>query len=62
MLLADKSEEPISSPLTSALAISSGKDGDTDQKVVSKPSKVQAILKGIKQVKSLDSFLLLTKS
>ncbi|XP_022955020.1 uncharacterized protein LOC111457075 [Cucurbita moschata] len=49
MLLADKSEEPISSPLTSALAISSGKDGDTDQKVVSKPSKVQAILKGIKQ-------------
>lgn len=52
MLLADKSEEAaVSSPLTSALALSSGKEGDKDQKVVSKPSKVQAILKGIKQVK-----------
>ncbi|XP_022158339.1 uncharacterized protein LOC111024848 [Momordica charantia] len=49
-LLADKSEEAaVSSPLTSALALSSGKEGDKDQKVVSKPSKVQAILKGIKQ-------------
>lgn len=50
MLLANKSEEAVSSPLTSALALSSGKDGDKkDQKVVCKPSKVQAILKGIKQ-------------
>lgn len=55
MLLADKPEEAVSSPLTSALALSSGKDGDkTDQKVICKRSQVQAVLKGIKQVKSLD--------
>lgn len=61
MLLANKSEEAVSSPLTSALALSSGKDGDKkDQKVVCKPSKVQAILKGIKQVKSLDLCLSLS--
>ncbi|KAL6988148.1 hypothetical protein U1Q18_013895 [Sarracenia purpurea var. burkii] len=47
-LLADSSDvAPISSPLTPVLAINSGKT--EDQKVVSKPSKVQAVLKGIKQ-------------
>ncbi|KAJ4716848.1 50S ribosomal protein L22, chloroplastic-like [Melia azedarach] len=47
-LLANSSEEtPVSSPLTPVLAIESGKTDD--QKVVSKPSKVQAVLKGIKQ-------------
>lgn len=48
-LLADSSSDvtPVSSPLTSALALSSGKT--ETQAVVSKPSKVQAILKNIKQ-------------
>ena len=50
-LLAESSEEKaIPSPLTPVLAINSGKSEDQNQKVVSKPSKVQAILKGIKQV------------
>lgn len=49
-LLAESSEEKaIPSPLTPVLAINSGKNEDQNQKVVSKPSKVQAILKGIKQ-------------
>ena len=48
-LLADSSNEtPISSPLTPALALSGGKA--EPEKPVSKPSKVQAVLKGIKQV------------
>ncbi|XP_031279854.1 uncharacterized protein LOC116138284 [Pistacia vera] len=47
-LLAESSNEtPISSPLTPVLAIDSGKTDE--QKVVVKPSKVQAVLKGIKQ-------------
>ncbi|XAR69854.1 hypothetical protein NMG60_11001596 [Bertholletia excelsa] len=47
-LLADSSDaSPISSSLTPVLAINSGKT--EDQKVVLKPSKVQAVLKGIKQ-------------
>ena len=47
-LLADASnEEPVKSPL---LAIGSGKAEDQQQKVVSKPEKVQAVLKRIKQV------------
>ncbi|KAJ7975321.1 50S ribosomal protein L22, chloroplastic-like [Quillaja saponaria] len=47
-LLANSSEEvPISSPLTPVLSLSSGKS--EDQKAVTKASKVQAILKGIKQ-------------
>ncbi|XP_021657059.2 uncharacterized protein LOC110647500 isoform X1 [Hevea brasiliensis] len=48
-LLADSFEEtPIRSPLTPALTpLSSGKT--KEQKAVSKPSKVQAVLKGIKQ-------------
>ncbi|KAK2655345.1 hypothetical protein Ddye_008397 [Dipteronia dyeriana] len=47
-LLVNLSDEtPTSSPLTSALTIGSGKA--EDKKVVSKPAKVQAILKGIKQ-------------
>ncbi|XP_027068766.2 39S ribosomal protein L22, mitochondrial-like isoform X1 [Coffea eugenioides] len=47
-LLADSSNEtPISSPLTPALALSGGKA--EPEKPVSKPSKVQAVLKGIKQ-------------
>lgn len=47
-LLADSSDAtPSPSPLTPVLAIESGKA--EDQKVVSKPSKVQAVLKGIKQ-------------
>ncbi|KAL3536008.1 hypothetical protein ACH5RR_004469 [Cinchona calisaya] len=47
-LLADSSNEtPISSPLTPALALNSGKV--EPEKAVSKPSKVQAVLKGIKQ-------------
>ncbi|KAK7828567.1 uncharacterized protein LOC112012537 [Quercus suber] len=49
-LLAESSEEKaIPSPLTPVLAINSGKNKDQNQKVVSKASKVQAILKGIKQ-------------
>lgn len=48
MLLAGPSEEtPIPSPLTPTLALGSGK---TEENAVSKPSKVQAVLKGIKQV------------
>lgn len=47
-LLADSSEEqPVSSPFTPMLALESGK---TEQKAVSKPEKVQAVLKGIKMV------------
>ncbi|KAF7148687.1 hypothetical protein RHSIM_Rhsim03G0061200 [Rhododendron simsii] len=47
-LLASSSDEtPISSPLTPVLALGSGKP--EEQKVLSKPSKVQAVLKGIKQ-------------
>ncbi|CAI0438242.1 unnamed protein product [Linum tenue] len=47
-MLADSSEEkPISSPLTPVLALDSGKA--EDQKAVSKPATVQAVLKGIKQ-------------
>ncbi|KAF7148174.1 hypothetical protein RHSIM_Rhsim03G0061700 [Rhododendron simsii] len=47
-LLASSSDEtPISSPLTPVLALGSGKL--EEQKVLSKPSKVQAVLKGIKQ-------------
>ncbi|GKU91124.1 hypothetical protein SLEP1_g5041 [Rubroshorea leprosula] len=47
MLLAGPSEEtPIPSPLTPTLALGSGK---TEEKAVSKPSNVQAVLKGIKQ-------------
>ena len=50
-LLAESSEEAaIPSPLTPVLAISSGKGEDQNQKAVSKPSTVQAVLKGIKQV------------
>ncbi|KAF3942992.1 hypothetical protein CMV_030412 [Castanea mollissima] len=49
-LLAESSEEAaIPSPLTPVLAISSGKGEDQNQKAVSKPSTVQAVLKGIKQ-------------
>ncbi|KAK9277131.1 hypothetical protein L1049_006670 [Liquidambar formosana] len=47
-LLVDSSDiEPIPSPLTPLLASSSGKT--ENQKAVSKPTKVQAVLKGIKQ-------------
>ncbi|CAK9168063.1 unnamed protein product [Ilex paraguariensis] len=47
-VLADSSEaSPIPSPLTPVLALNSGKT--EAQKAVSKPSNVQAILKGIKQ-------------
>ncbi|KAK9291157.1 hypothetical protein L1049_009345 [Liquidambar formosana] len=47
-LLADSSDlEPISSPLTPLLPSSNGKT--ENQKAVSKPTKVQAVLKGIKQ-------------
>ncbi|KAI8562853.1 hypothetical protein RHMOL_Rhmol03G0067700 [Rhododendron molle] len=47
-LLASSSDEtPISSPLTPVLALGSGKP--EEQKVLSKPSKVQAVLQGIKQ-------------
>ncbi|KAF3442769.1 hypothetical protein FNV43_RR16686 [Rhamnella rubrinervis] len=49
-LLADASDEaPIRSPLTPVLALNSGKDEDQSQKALSKPSTVQAVLKGIKQ-------------
>ncbi|CAK9160856.1 unnamed protein product [Ilex paraguariensis] len=48
-VLADSSEaSPIPSPLTPVLALNSGKT--EAQKAVSKPSNVQAILKGIKQI------------
>ncbi|CAL1353297.1 unnamed protein product [Linum trigynum] len=47
-MLADSSEDkPIPSPLTPVLALDSGKA--EDQKAVSKPATVQAVLKGIKQ-------------
>ncbi|KAJ4841097.1 hypothetical protein Tsubulata_027382 [Turnera subulata] len=47
-LLADASEEsPVPSPLTLAPLSSSGKP--EEQKALSKPAKVQAVLKGIKQ-------------
>ncbi|XP_077227201.1 uncharacterized protein LOC143860440 [Tasmannia lanceolata] len=50
-LLAESSSDakvtPVPSPLTPVLALNTGKT--EDQAVVSKPSKVQAILKGIKQ-------------
>ncbi|KAB1222538.1 50S ribosomal protein L22 [Morella rubra] len=50
-LLAESSEEAaISSPLTPVLAINSGKNEDQNPRAVSKPAKVQAVLKGIKQV------------
>lgn len=53
-LLADASEEtPVRSPLTPVLALNSGKDEDQKQKALSKPSKVQAVLKGIKQVQDI---------
>lgn len=49
-LLAGSSEEAaIPSPLTPVLAINSGKSEDQNQKAIAKPSKVQAVLKGIKQ-------------
>ncbi|KAE8125256.1 hypothetical protein FH972_020087 [Carpinus fangiana] len=49
-LLAESPEEAaVPSPLTPVLALNSGKSEDQNQKAVSKPSKVQAILKGIKQ-------------
>ncbi|KAK0584219.1 hypothetical protein LWI29_009444 [Acer saccharum] len=47
LLVNSSDETPTSSPLTSALTVGSGKA--EDKKVVSKPAKVQAILKGIKQ-------------
>lgn len=48
LLAADSSEiVPVSSPLTPAFASTSGKT--ESQKAVTKPEKVQAILKGIKQ-------------
>ena len=50
-LLAGSSEEAaIPSPLTPVLAINSGKGEDQNQKAAAQPSKVQAVLKGIKQV------------
>jgi large subunit ribosomal protein L22 len=50
-LLAESPEEAaVPSPLTPVLALNSGKSEDQNQKAVSKPSKVQAVLKGIKQV------------
>lgn len=55
--LADASDEaPIRSPLTPVLALNSGKDEDQKQKALSKPSTVQAVLKGIKQVAGYPSF------
>ena len=47
-LLADSSAEPIASPITPLLGTGTGKA--ESQAVVSKPDKVQAVLKGIKQV------------
>lgn len=50
ILLANISDEtPIPSPLTPQLALTSGKD-EAKEAVTSKPSKVQAVLKNIKQV------------
>ncbi|KAI4347335.1 hypothetical protein L6164_008153 [Bauhinia variegata] len=49
-LLANSSEEtPVSSPLTPLSLLGTGKSEDQTQKQVTKPSKVQAVLKGIKQ-------------
>lgn len=49
-LLADSSDAtPVSSPLTPRLALTSGK-AEGQEVVSSKPSKVQAVLKNIKQV------------
>lgn len=49
ILLANISDEtPIPSPLTPQLALTSGKD-EAKEAVTSKPSKVQAVLKNIKQ-------------
>ncbi|CAN1286407.1 50S ribosomal protein L22 [Linum perenne] len=48
MLAFSSEEKPIPSPLTPMLALDSGKS--EEQKEASKPAKVQAILKGIKQV------------
>ncbi|CAN1286405.1 50S ribosomal protein L22 [Linum perenne] len=47
MLAFSSEEKPIPSPLTPMLALDSGKS--EEQKEASKPAKVQAILKGIKQ-------------
>lgn len=56
-LLADSSEEaPVRSPLTPVLALNSGKTEDQQQKAVSKPAKVQAVLKNIKQVQAATAF------
>jgi len=50
-LLANSSEEtPVLSPLAPVSLLSSSKGEDQKQKVVTKPEKVQAILKAIKQV------------
>ncbi|KAL5550592.1 hypothetical protein UlMin_000768 [Ulmus minor] len=62
LLLADLSDETlVRSPLTPALALNSGKSEDQDQKVVSKPDKVQVVLKCIKQVRKYYIFLLYVK-
>ena len=56
-LLADLSDETlVRSPLTSALALNNGKSEDQDQKVVSKPDKVQFVLKCIKQIRYMIGF------
>nr|POF24653.1 hypothetical protein CFP56_63286 [Quercus suber] len=65
-LLAESSEEAaIPSPLTPLLAISSGKGEDQNQKAVSKPSTVQAVLKGIKQscviIRAVEMIMLLLR-
>lgn len=50
-MLANFSEEtPVSSPLTPVLSLGSGETDDQKQKAVAKRSKVQAVLKNIKQV------------
>jgi len=50
-LLANSSEEtPVLSPLVPVSSLGSSKGEDQKQKAVTKPEKVQAILKGIKQV------------
>ncbi|GAV63885.1 Ribosomal_L22 domain-containing protein [Cephalotus follicularis] len=46
-LLANSSDEPIPSPLSPTLALGTGKT--EEQKAVTKPATVQAVLKGIKQ-------------
>ncbi|KAF7810284.1 39S ribosomal protein L22, mitochondrial-like isoform X1 [Senna tora] len=49
-MLANSSEEtPISSPLNPVLSLGTGTAEDQKPKAVVKPSKVQAVLKGIKQ-------------